>query len=340
MTMTDPTPEAVADPNAPRMGPPADVPVLAGPNGELISVENVTPERAKELLELNTENYRRQRRSLILKYARDMVIPGGWVFTADKIGVDSNGVLSDGQNRLGAQIRAGVTLPWLIAWNLLPEATRVMDSGAARTAADHLNYLGITNASAAAALARLIIQDRPERRGSAVSTTEVTELIHSNNEAAAQEQVPSLLGIVARVGSLETILKTAPRRTVAYAWWRLAQLDPVRAEAFFMRLNGLNDLAKESPILALNRRLLSIRHEHKTAAGTRMHQEMVAAMFYGWNAWVRGENRSLVRVVTRTDGSIYMPEPLAPPTLEESDPPAIVEQNGLPADRRAAAQGQ
>jgi hypothetical protein len=285
-------------------------------------VENVTPQDAKALLELNTENYRRVRPGLVNKYARDMAA-GRWRFTGDTLKIDRNGIMADGQNRLSAQIKADVTLPWTIVWGTDPEATMVMDSGGARTAADHLTHVGVPNAHQAAAIARQIIRETmPARGNTGVSTAEVDELIKADK---------SIVAIASAVSGLNSILKLATKRTIGFVWWRLAKVDPIKAEEFIRRLDRLDNLDKRSPILALHRRLLAIKTE-RGAASPMASREMTATMIYAWNAWIKGETRELLKTVTRPDGSMHMPEPIKP--RPEVDPPAIVEQNQLPADRR------
>jgi hypothetical protein len=300
-----------------------DLPYLTGPNGERITVEPVDPRRAQELLDLNTDNYRRLRPGLVDKYARDMV-EKRWLFTGDKLGVETNGVLSDGQNRLSAQIKAGVTLWWTIVWDLTPESTMVMDTGGARTAADHLHHIGITNAREVAALAREIIRSSGSRRNTGVSTAEVDTLVREDK---------SIREICSKVSGLNSTLKLSTKRIIGYGWWKLHRIDPIKAEEFFRRLDRLDNLDKSSPILALHRRLLTIKNDKGTAG--KGGQEQAATIIYAWNAWVAGEPREHLRAITRADGSIYMPEPRAP--HNEPDAPAIVEQAQLPAHRRRNA---
>lgn len=305
----------------PNDGPGVAQPELIGPNGERLRLEQVSPDDARALLDLNKENYRRLRPGLVNKYARDMA-ENRWKFTADKIGVDSNGLLSDGQNRLSAQVKANVTLWWLIAWDLSPEATMVMDGGAARTAADHLTHVGIPNAHQVAAIARQIIRDGAGRSNSGVSTAEVDELVMSDKSVTA---------IAGAVSGLRNITKLTTKRTIGYVWWRLAKLDPIKAEEFMRRLDRLENLDRGSPILALHTRLMAIKNS-RGASSPAASREAMATMIYAWNAWIRGEERELLKTVTRADGQIYMPEPLRP--LPEADPPAVVEQAQMPAHRR------
>lgn len=298
---------------------------MTGPNGEAITVETLTPEGAAELLTLNTANYRPLRRSLVDRYAADMAA-GNWRFTADTIKVDRTGVLADGQNRLTAQVKAGVTLTWAIARNVEPEASMVMDSGGARTAANYLHHVGVENSVVVAAIVRLSLREvsRPNR---GVSTSEVAGFLAEN---------PSVRLIATRVNGMTQVGKYVTKSVMGYTWWRLHQLDEFRAEEFFARLNNLENLDKGSPLLALHRRLLSIQAA-RGMGGHPIRDEQTAAIFYTWNAWVRGESREIIRTITKPEGGIYIPEPTLPRTPAEPTAPAVAEADQLPAHRRRHA---
>lgn len=79
-------------------------------------VEMVTPKKAAEWLERNTHN-RPINQKRVDQYANDMVA-GSWVLTHQGIAFDVDNVLADGQTRLTAQVKAGVTLPWLVTYGL------------------------------------------------------------------------------------------------------------------------------------------------------------------------------------------------------------------------------
>lgn len=73
----------------------------------------IDPQKASELLSKNTQNYRRINRETVDKYATDM-INGKWEDTGVPIVMDNWGILKDGQHRLMAIIRSGVTLEMLL----------------------------------------------------------------------------------------------------------------------------------------------------------------------------------------------------------------------------------
>jgi len=94
-------------------------------------IELVTPQMARKLLNGNTAN-----RNLTLnkykKLVRD-IKNGDGVLTTDGIGVDVNGVIVNGQNRLKAIIESGVSMQLIVARNLDPKARDMVDTGTPRS---------------------------------------------------------------------------------------------------------------------------------------------------------------------------------------------------------------
>jgi hypothetical protein len=101
----------------------------------------VSPALAEELLTLNTHN-RKASEAIIRKYCIE-IESGAWRPSSAGIGIDINGVLIDGQHRLYAIIRSGVTIPLLVVWNLPPEAQRTVDRQNRRSLFDVFTLEGV-----------------------------------------------------------------------------------------------------------------------------------------------------------------------------------------------------
>jgi len=101
--------------------------------------ELVTPKIAEEYLKCNVGN-RRLRPKDVERYSSDMG-NGRWWLTHQGIAFDDEGNLIDGQHRLMAQIKAGVTLHWLVIRGLPHKASAVVDNNIVRTAQDMAFYL-------------------------------------------------------------------------------------------------------------------------------------------------------------------------------------------------------
>lgn len=122
-------------------------------------IKTVTPEMAKEMLKYNTVN-RPIKWTYVAKYAESMR-NGQWKFTGQSIQISEFGNVIDGQHRLNALIKADVSLPFLICYEVREEYFEVLDQGAARTAQDVLATKGVANyTNVAAAIKRCIIMQR------------------------------------------------------------------------------------------------------------------------------------------------------------------------------------
>jgi hypothetical protein len=99
-------------------------------------IETITVDRAKELLSKNVDN-RRVDESRVTRLAQT-IINGDFVITNQGIGVDKNGIVSDGQHRLKAIIKANLPVDMLIITGLEPKCRYVIDTGKGRSHADAL----------------------------------------------------------------------------------------------------------------------------------------------------------------------------------------------------------
>lgn len=97
---------------------------------------HVDPSDAKSLLERNTNN-RKLRETVVDYYANEM-INGNWVDNGDPIRIARSGRLLNGQHRLSAVVKAGVSLPFHFLSNLSEESFERMDNGVGRTVSDNL----------------------------------------------------------------------------------------------------------------------------------------------------------------------------------------------------------
>jgi len=99
-----------------------------------VACELITPEKARELLKGNYGN-RPLRRTLVERLAQEMMT-GNWQISHQGIAIAPDGRLLDGQHRLAAIVRSGVTVPMMVARNVPHEAFKVIDRGAKRSLVD------------------------------------------------------------------------------------------------------------------------------------------------------------------------------------------------------------
>lgn len=118
--------------------------------------EVIGPERAKELLRLNTANFRNLNERKVNDYARAMRA-GVWQYNGDVIRISQSGVLLDGQHRLHACLQSGAVFETDIVEGLLDDCVKTLGTGIPRKVADYLSYLNIPNAKDTATVVRDII---------------------------------------------------------------------------------------------------------------------------------------------------------------------------------------
>lgn len=124
-------------------------------------VEQVSPKTAKAWLSAMVPN-RKVKESAVAQYANDM-LNGKWLLGPHGIAFDEEGRLFEGQHRLLAVLRCGLSVPMLVlrGFPVKQQAMKTMDvvdSGVGRTLADRLKLMGCYsgNPNLASAAARQI----------------------------------------------------------------------------------------------------------------------------------------------------------------------------------------
>lgn len=115
--------------------------------------EKIGPEKAKEMLSTMANN-RKVKPEAVLRYADDM-IAGRWMLSPEPI-VFTNGVLVDGQHRLKAVIKSGLSIDFIVcetAQNVMP----VLGGGVSRNASDFLGTMGVSQSVLKASIALAIM---------------------------------------------------------------------------------------------------------------------------------------------------------------------------------------
>jgi hypothetical protein len=122
---------------------------------EAFKIEQINPELASTLLQGNVDNRNVAKRHV--EFLSEQMKSGKWMFCADPIRISSEGRVLDGQHRLMAVIKAGVTLDFLVIRGLSSDIFPFLDTGKSRSASDVLSSNHIENANRKAALARRIM---------------------------------------------------------------------------------------------------------------------------------------------------------------------------------------
>lgn len=134
-----------------------------------MQVETITPEKAREYLKANTNNYRKLSRARVYKYAEDMK-SGRWQLNGEAIAFDENGVLKDGQHRLAAIVFAKVPVKTAVVRGV-DESVDIYDVGSGRTINQIANASGVDCNQTVVCAAGLIVNEfKPIRSKSEIVT--------------------------------------------------------------------------------------------------------------------------------------------------------------------------
>lgn len=143
-------------------------------------VQVITPELAKEYLEKNINNYRSMSNGVVAAYAADMKT-GNWKFNGDSIKFNKSGFLVDGQHRLQAIIRSGVSIQMMVITGIEDDIA-TFDIGKNRTAGQIAKAKnlpsGVTNNATIGAVSMLLTWDRK----SVVPKQKVIEILSEEPE--------------------------------------------------------------------------------------------------------------------------------------------------------------
>lgn len=100
-------------------------------------VEKITPQKARKLLESNTNN--RPLKSAHIARLADDIKNGRWVVNGESIKVDEDDVLQDGQHRLEAIFLSGCTVESIVTRGLPANCFDTIDRGVLRSFGDILH---------------------------------------------------------------------------------------------------------------------------------------------------------------------------------------------------------
>lgn len=261
---------------------------------------DVDPDLAAKWLDYNTGN-RPLKLWAIDAYARSMTA-GRWnPYTMESIkfaGTQDNPLrLLDGQNRLYAVIRCGMTIKMLVAFEVPENAQDVMDSGVKRSASDALVLEGKKNGSRLAAVARLQLArelNMPIGAGK-FSNDEIQEFSRRNPEL---DDAIQLLGHMSRQVPVVD-------RVADYCFWRFYLIAPEAAHEFFQHFSSGANLEVDNPILVLRRRLAG---DYGAVRRIKL-EEQICLVIRAWNFW-RKEQRIQKLQSTSWAGKIAIPEPI------------------------------
>lgn len=218
-----------------------------------ITLETITPGRAREMLELNTRNRRIKPEDV--EYLAGCIERGEWVVNGETLKFLDSGQLGDGQHRLGAVMLSGVTIETLVVRGLSEKAFDSVDTQKARRLSEVLMIEGYERtvflAAALNQLHRYTGDDFTFGKAAAASTGQALALLQ---ESPGLERSTMLAGRVHRA------VGYGPAGVLAMLHYLFSQVDPEAADEFFERLVDGVMLSGTDPVLHLRNRFIN---EHR-----------------------------------------------------------------------------
>lgn len=180
-------------------------------------IESITPDQAELYLQMSKGN-RSLKEAKIDSLQRDM-LAGNFRMNGESIIFSEDGTLIDGHHRLCACLKSGLKIQSVVVRGVASDTKSTIDTGASRTAGDHLSIDGYKNSNTLASICNVLLSLRLGRPRSAnPSVSEVYEfiqehpLIHYAATFAAFKKVPrvsALLGAIYLIAAENAETETA-----------------------------------------------------------------------------------------------------------------------------------
>ncbi|MFM9702126.1 hypothetical protein [Streptomyces galilaeus] len=254
-----------------------------------MQVVDVSPQLAAQWLTRNTSN-RPLSKSTVQQLA-GQIQRGEWQLTHQGIAFDEDDILIDGQHRLAAIVKAGVTVPLTVTHGVPRTAFTVMDTGRKRTGRDALALAGEANATHLAAALRGLhlyrtTPDSAWSGGSSVtSSDQLLNLLgeHPGVRDALHHGIALNRGcrITVTAATIGWYVTSEARPDIDQSPWEAGVVTGARLEPGDPRLTLRNTM--------LN---LALGNVHRRRDDSREH-----LLYYlkAWNAWVEGRTIKLLR---------------------------------------------
>ena len=242
----------------------------------------VTPDIAADLLSQNTKN-RPLSKSVVSKYARFMVM-GKWLFNGDTI-TRSNGVIVDGQHRLAAIVKSGMTIRCIIVDGVDDGAFATKDAGKVRSSSDLLAIAGFKDTctlGAAANTAMCIVE---------MQETDSLAFWRTRSNALVLEWVGKNTGIIEHINCYTNNQKTPGRRAAKIAISYIYSLHGIDVSGFMDQVNSGIGLSKTDPAYHLREYLI----RRRDPGGSPERRRECAMFIKSINAHIKGTPMKLLK---------------------------------------------
>ena len=252
------------------------------------SIESIGPKEAGQMMIGNSQNYRRIKPRLVAKYASDMRC-GRWTLTTTAIGIDVNGLLTNGQHRLSAVKESGVACQFVVVRNL-PETSAKdpnEDTGSRRSISTHLQSAGVANAVSVASVARFLWSVKTSGKKRAEGDIELSDAVIAEMVAADET--------ITEAASITISAKSVAKGSTLGAWFWFASFENRElAEECIAILSGQKDASTLHPFAKCREVFMQYRMQSKNRGGMCADSEFRYLMA-AWEKAKTGQSVKLLR---------------------------------------------
>jgi len=243
---------------------------------------SLTPDLAAELLARNPANRSINQARLDL-YCADM-LAGKWSFNGEPIIISNDGRITNGQHRCAAVVKSKVPIITAMAFGVDFETRKTTDQLRPKHAGDFAGMDGIPNAQGVAAIASMAAAyDQTgfiSKHG--MTPAHILDYIKRNREALAV----SASYAHARAKRLKNV---APVSIVGFCHYLAHRINPDAADEYISQIVTGEGLGLNDPAMVVRNRLISM--------GRAVRSAKAEVILHGWNAYRRGQARTIVKVL-------------------------------------------
>lgn len=253
-----------------------------------IEIVDITPDYAKELLKLNTNN--RPVRGGHVKFLSAIMTRGEFQFNGDAIRISESNVILDGQHRLLAIIKSGITLKVVVIRGLQNSAFKTIDvDGMKRTSGQVLGLNNIKNYNGVASATRLYFllkqNGDPFNTTNSPSATQILNMADSN---------PLIAECVSTITGMAWIKKYLKLSIGSFLLAVFAEKNKEKAFEFFNMLDSGASLCSDNPIYLLRERIIS----DSATVGSKIDQTYIVKLaFKTFNYYLTNKKIKCLKLV-------------------------------------------
>lgn len=236
------------------------------------SIETITPKKAAEWLRQNNRN-----RPLSDKWANELagrITRGEWKMNGETIKFNCDGNIVDGQHRLQAIVKAGISVPCYVVRGVQEDAFDTIDQGMKRSNGQMFARDGVKHYNAAAAACTFLYRYENgviRHKGSVIVTPTMARTVYDSHRGLSD--------------AIQYVAECNVHKLMSYGnagalCWLMRQKDEKAADNFFLAVGLGENLTRGMPAYNLRSRLQANRAEQRKVS------PIVVAAFTikAWNA--------------------------------------------------------